>query len=241
MAKKTVEKDRKARVEAIRREQRAAERRRTMLVLGSALLVVVVLVGLVVFAIVDFRRDNPELTAGSVSEVGADVGTASCDDVISEPVEGVKAHVGPGTSQPDKVRVEYSSAPPSFGEHYGSPEYPASEFYTPEDSPAVESLVHNLEHGYTVVWYDESLPQDQRNQLRRIAELASDMDETAGKFVVTAWDASYGEFPEGKAVAISHWGSGTGYRQYCGEVSGEMIQQFLEDHPYTDSPEPNGA
>lgn len=241
MGKSSVDKDRKARVEQMRRQQQARERRRTLLVMGAALVVVVVLVGLVVFAIVDFRRDNPTATAGSLEEVGAAVAAASCDDVISEPAEGVNAHVGPGTSSPEKERVEYPTAPPSFGEHYPSPQYPASEFYTAEDRPPVEALVHNLEHGYTVVWYEESLPEEQQDQLRRIAELARDLDETQGKFLVTAWDSSYGQFPEGKQVAVSHWGAENGYRQYCGAVSGEAIQQFVEDYPSTDSPEPNAA
>ena len=234
--------DRKARVEQMRREQQSAERRRTMLVIGAAVLVVAVLVGLVVFAVVDFRRDNPELAASSVVDVGVPAAEASCTDVVSEPAEGVNAHVGPGTNEPDKIRVEYPTAPPAFGEHYPSPEYPAAEFYTAEDRPAMEELVHNLEHGYTIVWYEESLPQDQTDQLRRIAELAREMDETAGKFIVTAWDDSYGEFPEEDAtIAISHWGAEEGSRQYCGAVSGEAIEQFITEHPYTDSPEPNAA
>jgi hypothetical protein len=241
VGKSSVDKDRKSRVEDLRRQQQATERRRTMLVMGAALVVVAVLVGLVVFAIADFRKNNPELAAGAVSEVGVEAASASCDDVISEPAEGVNAHVGPGTSTPDTVRVEYPTAPPAFGEHYPSPAYPASEFYTAEDRPAMEALVHNLEHGYTIVWYDEALPEDQQSQLRRISELARDMDETAGKFIVSAWDASYGDLPEGKPVAMSHWGTQDGHRQYCGAVSGEAIEQFVKDFPYTDSPEPNAA
>lgn len=236
-----VDSDRKARVEQMRRQQQAAERRRTMLVLGAAVLVVLVLVGLVAFAIVDFRRDNPVQAASSVADVGVEAAAASCDEVVSEPAQGVNAHVGPGTNTTDTERVEYSSAPPMFGEHFASPEYPAAEFYTAQDRPAMESLVHNLEHGYTIVWYAEDLPQAQQDELRRISELARGMDETAGKFIATAWDASYGEFPEGKPVAISHWGAENGYRQHCGSVSGEVIQQFIERYPYTDSPEPDAA
>jgi hypothetical protein len=234
-----VDSDRRARVEQMRRQQQSAERRRTMLVLGAAVLVIVVLVGLVAFAILDFRRDNPAQGATSLADVGVEAAAASCNDVVSEPAEGVNAHVGPGTSAEDHSRVEYATAPPSFGEHYASPQYPAAEFYTAADRPAMEALVHNLEHGYTIVWYAEELPAAQQDELRRISELARGMDETAGKFVVTAWDASYGEFPDGKPVAISHWGAENGYRQYCGAVSGPAIQQFVEKYPYTDSPEPN--
>ena len=225
------EADRRTRVEQMRRQQQQVERRRTVLIIGSALLVVAVLVALVVFAVVDFRRDNPELAADSVADVGVAAGEASCGDVISEPAQGV--HVDPGT------QVEYETAPPSSGDHHPSPESPAAAFYTAEDRPPVEALVHNLEHGYTVVWYEESLAQEQQNQLRRIAELAREMDETAGKFIVTAWDDSYGELPEDASLAITHWGAQEGYRQYCGAVSGEVVEQFVTEHPHTDSPEPN--
>lgn len=244
MGKASADKDRKARVEAMRREQQAKERRRTFLVMGAALLVVVVLVGLVVFAITDFRRDNPELAAGSVAEVGVAGAAASCEEPVSEavPAEGaVNAHVGPGTPTPERTRVEYPSAPPTFGEHFVQPAFPASPFYTADDRPAMEELVHNLEHGYTIVWFDESLPADQQDELRRIADLARDMDETAEKFIVSAWDPSYGELPEATPVAISHWGAEEGTKQYCGAVSGEVIETFITDHPYTDSPEPNAA
>jgi hypothetical protein len=241
VGKSSVEKDRKARVEAMRRQQEAGERRRTVLVMGAALLVVAILVTLVVVAIVDFRKDNPELAAGAVSDVGVEAAAASCDDVITEKAEGVNAHVGPGTNDPGKTTVEYASAPPSFGEHYAQPQYPAAEFYTAEDRPAMESLVHNLEHGYTIVWYAEDLPADQQDQLRRVSELAREMDETGGKFIVSAWDTAYGELPEGKQVALSHWGAQDGHRQYCGAVSGEVIETFVQDYPYTDSPEPNAA
>ncbi|MGH3682534.1 MAG: DUF3105 domain-containing protein, partial [Natronosporangium sp.] len=38
-------------------------------------------------------------------------------------------------------------------------------FYTPDDRPRVEQLVHNLEHGYTVLWYLPQVPDAQREQI----------------------------------------------------------------------------
>ncbi|NJO12843.1 MAG: DUF3105 domain-containing protein, partial [Gammaproteobacteria bacterium] len=99
------------------------------------------------------------------------------------------------------------------------------------DRPALESLVHNLEHGYTVVWYAESLPQAQQDELKRISELLREDDATAGKFIVSAWDSSRGELPEGKQVALSHWGKENGYRQLCGSVSGEAVKAFVAQYP----------
>ena len=49
-------------------------------------------------------------------------------------------------------------------------------------------------------------------------------------------------------VALTHWSMGGtngnpegqhGVWQYCKDVSGEVVEQFMDDYPYTDSPEPN--
>jgi hypothetical protein len=32
-----------------------------------------------------------------------------------------------------------------------------------------------------------------------------------------------------------------GITQYCGEPSGEAVAAFVEDYPYTDSPEPGAS
>lgn len=233
MAKKTVGDDRRARVAEMQKAQAAADRRRTLLVLGSAVAVVVVLVAVVVFVVLDYTRDRDPAAYG-VSAAAAD-----CDPVESQPAEGVNQHVGPGIDDTD--RVDYETVPPSYGPHYAQPQFPAAAFYTAEDRPRMEALVHNLEHGYTIVWYAESLPEEQQEQLREIADRARDLDDTAGKFIVSAWDESYGELPEDKPVALSHWGVETGHRQLCGEVSGEVIADFIAEFPYSDSPEPNAA
>jgi hypothetical protein len=58
---------------------------------------------------------------------------------------------------------------------------------------------------------------------------------------VSRWDEAYGTFPEGKHVALSHWGAEQGHRQLCGQVSGEVVNRFIERFPASDSPEPNAA
>ena len=219
----------------MRRAQQASERRKTMLVVAAALAVVAVLVA-VVFTVI--RREQ---AASDVALVGVAAGAAACDDVVTDPATGSSVHVGPGTDQPDKAVVDYATVPPSSGEHYVQAQFPNRAFYTADDRPALESLVHNLEHGYTIAWYDDALPQAQQDELKRISELLRDEDSTAGKFIVSAWDSSRGELPEGKQVALSHWGKENGYRQLCGTVSGEVIKAFVAKYPYTDSPEPNAA
>jgi hypothetical protein len=227
VGKRTVDKDRKARVEAMRRAEQAKERRRTMLVLGAAVVVVVILAGLVVAAILDFRREN------DIAAVGVPAAEASCDDVVTETADGVNEHV--------ETPVEYTSSPPMFGAHRPAPVFPNNAFYSAEDRPELEQLVHNLEHGYTILWYAEDLPEAQVEEIRRIASLARDESATGGKFIAVAWDASRGEMPDGRTVALSHWGAEDGARQYCGGVSGEVVRDFVTDWPASNSPEPNAA
>ena len=40
---------------------------------------------------------------------------------------------------------------------------------------------------------------------------------------------------------MSHWGAEASHIQLCGKVSGDAVQSFIEDHPASDSPEPNAA
>ena len=231
---KTAEKDRKARVEQMRKAQESAERRRTMLVVGAAVLAVLVLTG-VVFKVV--RDAQAQKDAASV---GVALAAASCDAVTNEKPDGTQVHVGPQTNQPNVTKVNYKTVPPAFGEHFVTPAYPALPFYTEQDRPKMETLVHNLEHGYTVVWYTNATPKAQVDQLKQIADRARQMPETSGKFIVSAWDDSYGAFPAGKTIGMSHWGATTAHRQLCGAVSGEAVKKFVITYPYSDSPEPQG-
>ena len=107
----------------------------------------------------------------------------------------------------------------------------------------MEQLVHNLEHGYTILWYDDTIEGKQLDALKDIAESAR-ADDNVGpnqKFVVSAWDDSYGDLPEGKHIGLSHWGAEQGHRQLCGKVSGEAVERFIEKFPASDAPEPNAA
>ncbi len=231
MAKKNnIAAERAAKVEQMRAAQVAKERRRNLLVAAAAAVVVAVLVVLVVVVVRDYRADNPD----QLRLVGVPEGDAGCDDVTTDDGGGddVANHVE-GT-------VEYETVPPSFGPHFASPVYPAAPFYPADDRPPMEQLVHNLEHGYTVLWYSSELPQAQVDELEQISGIARDVDETAGKFIVSPWDDAYGDLPDGKSVAMSHWGAEQSHRQLCGSVSGEVVEQFVQDYPSSDSPEPNG-
>jgi uncharacterized protein DUF3105 len=237
---KVAEKDRRARVEAMRREQQAKERRKSLIFVTLA---IVVGVGLVAAAAVPaYLSSRNDPANKSLSSFGVTAAAASCNAVTTDPVTGQQEHVGPGTKSADVTRVDYSEVPPSSGKHFAIPAVGSRAFYTAKDRPAMENLVHNLEHGYTVVWYDSTIKGDELDQLKDLATSARQKDEVGPqKFIVSAWDDSYGTFPAGKHVAVSHWGNKAGHRQLCGKVSGAVVQKFIAKYPFSDSPEPAGA
>src|SRR3954454_406414 len=105
VARKTAEAERKARVEELRRAQKQADRRRTMLVIGAAGAVVAVLVGGVVWAVLNTASDR------DMGKIGLASAAASCDAVIVSPKDKGSVHVGPGTDKPDVKTVKYDSVP----------------------------------------------------------------------------------------------------------------------------------
>ena len=124
-------------------------------------------------------------------------------------------------------------------------------FYSAGDRPEIEYLVHNLEHGYNILWYDETIADnsDMLTQLKAISNKFPGTDDLKNKFIVAPWTSDDGAaFPGGAHIALTHWAMGRqsngeatkqqGIWQYCTKPSGEAVGQFVEDYPYTDSPEP---
>jgi hypothetical protein len=197
----------------------------------------------VTYAAIDAANNKP---AVAITAIGVPASKASCDPITNDKATGGGDHIGPNT------KVKYSTVPPSTGPHLPQPSVSDRKFFTAEDRPAMEVLVHNLEHGYTVLWYDEKAGTASRADLESLAELANEIEGANGKVIVSSWDPSYGSLPPGKKFALSHWSatpgadptasaSQSGHRQLCGKLSGEVVKAFIEKFPSTSSPEPSGA
>lgn len=135
--------------------------------------------------------------------------------------------------------LEYETAPPTSGLHWA--QWPTLDrpFYTLADRPAVEALVHSQEHGWTIVWYDETLAADAA-ELTQLRDLAEDFAaDGPPKVVVVPWDPADGPLDSGH-LALTHWGADTAYRQFCDALDTDTVRTFVTDHPYTDSREPGG-
>ncbi|HET7399716.1 MAG TPA: DUF3105 domain-containing protein [Intrasporangium sp.] len=239
--------DRRARVAAMQAQQKAAERRRLLAVIAACAVVILAIAGGVAWAIMGER--NKEQAALDKLSNGA--ASAACDPVITDPAVGSSDHFGPGTNKPEQTKAEYTTVPPSSGPHLASPVLGERRVYTVADAPAVESLVHNLEHGYTILWYDPSVEKEQAGAFDALAKKINAMPEAGNKFLITPWDTSRGAFPAGKKYALSHWfakadSSGkvteqAGKRQLCGGLSTEVVESFVKANPWSAAPEAGAA
>ena len=238
MANKTkqADRDRRAKIEAMRKAEQAKERRKSMMFIVVAAVVGLGLVAAAAIpAYLDSRNDPANKDLASFGVSAASAGCSAVKTSKGTNNDTGRKHLEDGTVE------DYKTVPPSYGPHWSAPVFPAREFYTSRDRPQMEQLVHNLEHGYTILWYDDTIKGDKLAELKDIATSARTNDAVGKKFVVSAWDDSYGDFPSGKHIGMSHWGSADSYTQVCGKVSGAAVQTFIEDHPVSDSPEPDAA
>ncbi len=239
MASKKFDPDRKAKLEELQRAASRAERRRVALISGSVVLVVALIGAAVLFAVL---KDTSRDPIKAITQLGVPAASATCDPTITDKASGSNVHVGPGTDKANVTNVKYTMVPPTSGEHFASPEFPNRKFYTAADRPQMEALVHNLEHGYTVLWYDNTVSQADQEILKKISDNANRSKPANDKFIVSAWDPAYGAFPSGRHIGLSHWSADekgqTGNRLLCGKVSGAAIADFIKAHPRTSAPEP---
>ena len=225
-------------IEKMQRDQARSDRNRTLFIVVAS-----IVVGLAIIAYPAIRLIQDSRTKNqAITELGVAAGSASCDKVIDDPASGTQDH------KPDGEVIAYPVSPPSSGPHYAVWAPFGKKFYTVDDRPAVPNLVHNLEHGYTILWYRDTLAKDQIDLIEKISK-AKLPDSSIGKFIAAPFKESEGKpWPDGKNIAFAHWsGNAAGqttalaHRQFCGSVSGEALQQFMDKYPASDAQEPNGG
>ena len=245
---KSARNDRQKVVEEMRAKQKAAERRRgTLIVVGCVLVAVGIVAAAAIGPILDHVRTS-KFSNESLSAIGAPASV--CQSVTTKPAEGNQEHLANGAA------VTYTDSPPAFGKHYITPDPMARKFYTAQDRPALGTLVHNEEHGYTILWYDDSVAKSSTKlaQIKAIAGKFAGTSDLRDKFKAVPWTSDDGDpFPSGQHVAFTHWSVGgtenasagaakqVGVWQYCSDVSGAALQTYMTDYPFSDSPEPNGV
>jgi hypothetical protein len=244
---KTDRNERQRVVEQMRAEQKRAERRRGMVIVVVCGVVALLIIGAAAYQPIHNALQKSAYDGKSLSQIGA--AASVCRPEISKKANGNQQHLADGST------VAYPDAPPAFGPHYITPDTMARKFYTAADRPALGTLVHNEEHGYTILWYDDTVAKDstQMTQVRAIADKFSGTTDLRHKFKAVPWTTADGTpFPDGQHIALTHWSVGgtanaaagsakqQGIWQYCSQVSGAAVQAFTIKYPYSDSPEPNG-
>lgn len=124
---------------------------------------------------------------------------------------------------------EYNSNPPTSGPHY--PEEAQAGFYETNiyQNPA-GYLVHNLEHGYVIFWYNcanlsESACSDLKSQIRTV------MDDV-NNFKVIAYPADTIGFP----VVITSWGRFLNMETFDAAQAREFYDTNLNKSPEPGAP-----
>ncbi len=229
----------------LRSIQEKNERRRNLTVFGIVGLAAALIIGVALIPVAKEWLNERKFSDKDVQAIGAPAKV--CSEIVTKPATGEQQHVTPGTP------LDFADSPPTFGTHYDTWEPIQKKFYSKKDRPEMGYLVHNLEHGYTILWYDETAAKDDdvMNEIKGLAsKFNSDDTNYRNKFKAAPWTAEDGEaFPEGKHIALTHWSVGrsadgeegehVGVWQYCSEPSGAALEDFMKKYPYTDTPEPN--
>jgi len=245
---KSEKSDRRQVIDEIRRKQKSADKRQGRAIVGVCVLVALLIIGAAAYSPIKTAIEKARYSGKDLADIGA--GADVCGEVTEEEATGSGDHV-------DKSQqVTYDHAPPAFGAHWneaGLAPAPINErYYTKDSRPELESLVHNLEHGYTILWYDETIADDS-SQVAAIKAMAATLDANDTnqrlKFKAAPWTSEDAEetgkdFPKGQHIAFTHWRNDAaaskqwGAWQYCTEASGEALKKFMTDYPFTDAPEP---
>lgn len=216
---------RRAEAERLRAEHRRAERRRNLIAYGSASLVGLLILAAAITPSILKKMNDP--ARKSLSSFGVKASAADCTDV--KITDTRRDHV-------TKKVTDYKNIPPAAGPHYNdasAPDTSSTRFFGSSSTAEPEVYLHNLEHGYLVVWYAPDLGKSDQKTLKDLAtKLAK--DRPAHKVKIVPWPKDRGAFPTGKKVAVTAWG----FEQTCGQISGEAIGKFSKDHPVSAAPEP---
>lgn len=211
-------KDRRARLEELKRQQRKAERRKTATAIVGGLLVGALLIAIPV--VTSIRSSAETKRKGAVGYV-----TTPSKDAVAAGCTGVRNDKTAGGGDHTTGRVTYDSAPPSAGRHNPDPLPDSIHFYDRSAQPSVERAVHLLEHGFVIGWYDPGLAADQVGKLKAAA------DGAGARFVAAPWDR--GAFEAGRHFVLTAWGRS----QACTTVSPQVISAFVKTYADKTAPE----
>lgn len=236
---------RKEQKEALRREReqreaqaKSTERRRRMIGYGAGgVLVVAVVAVLVVLLVSGSGGGGGGSEASASSDVlpsGGSVPETQLTD-LQRAAEAASCELSEnrGTSRDHTAdlseQVQYEQNPPNSGRHFQVEAQDGAY----EESPDPKELVHSLEHGRIVIWFDPELPEEARASLKALYD-----EDTYQMLLAPKADMPF-------EVAATAWGAepqplGTGYSLECSQYNEQVfdaIRAFKDEHR-SNGPEP---
>ena len=177
------------------------------------------LVGVVLIALVLAMGGGPDPDAGEIQQ----------NDGGQHVADGTECRSPAAPCGPDP----YSSLPATSGPHWETT--PAS--WGAYSTPLPESqIIHNLEHGGIVIWYDpDLLDEAQVGELRSYVEgqVATGIGGRF-KFILTPWG---GDEDLGGALALTAWR----HLRTLDEFDMDAVRAFADANYLRHAPEPNGG
>lgn len=134
----------------------------------------------------------------------------------NKPLTGLQMKSEGASHVPEDTNVEYESNPPHSGDHYVKTARAAAYDKAPKDG----FLVHSLEHGAVILWYDEKLANKEIEKLKEIFKKMS------GKTIMTPRKGM------GVPVALTSWTKILKLE----EINEQKILEFYETN-YNRAPE----
>lgn len=179
----------------------------------------VLLAGVIVVVLVLLFASGPDANAG----------TAQPDDGAGHVTDGVSCRTDPASC--GVANNPYSSTPGTSGPHWNDPT-DWGVYTTPQNE---SQLIHNLEHGGIVIWYDPAALDD--GAIQQLADYV-DRQIAAGisgrfKFILSPWA---GGAELGAPIVVTAWRN----LLELDSVDIAAIDAFASEH-YGMSPEPNGG
>lgn len=212
LSKRERQKQRRAAKVAEQRKQERVSRLRQVAVIGLVVLVVLAGAGLLVW---NQARER------SAAAERAERATARLDELGCTPVEEQSAEGG-GQHLPGQALAQnppdalYDQRPTAAGPHLAS--VLASGVY--DDTVDERLVVHNLEHGYVVFWWD---PDAAPETITAVQDFVSENLDEFPKLIAAPYNT---DLPDEQAVTTVAWS----FRQECGEFDADVARAFMDEH-----------
>src|SRR5690242_14758540 len=92
MSKSNKNRERRERVEQLRKEAKAAERRRSLIIVAVCSVVALLIVGVAVVSIVNKNKETDKIASQNLTDIGASATAAGCTEIKEQDATGAGEH-----------------------------------------------------------------------------------------------------------------------------------------------------